>query len=347
MSFAKFVADGEAKQANEKIKRLQDDLRLARKTAEIAQQRAHQAERLRESVFKLADTPLHVPNWLREKSRAGDAPHTPILVTSDFQWGEVISAENMDGINSYDVATAKRRYRTLIEKSIDIAVNHLPKNRYEGIVLLRLGDTVSGDIHDELRRTNELSGVMAVPSVVEAETWGIQQLAQEFKRVHVVSVPGNHGRTTLKPPSKRIEENYDWLASCFLEREFKGDKRVTWQTPRSSDAVFEVAGRQYLATHGDNIGTRGGMGFVGPAATISRGATLTMREYAARGITIDKMFLGHYHTAFFFGRGWANGSLPGYSEYARAGRMTPENPQQWLLFMHRKHGATSQWLVQL
>jgi hypothetical protein len=268
-------------------------------------------------------------------------------VTSDFQWGEVIDRENMDGINEFNVKIAKERYRRLIEKTIDISLVHLAKNRYDGLVMLRLGDTVSGDIHEELRETNELSGVTALPSVVEAESWGVTQLADAFGNVHVVSVPGNHGRRSKKPPTKRIEENYDWLASCWLESRLRGDERVTWQTPRSTDAVFAVAGRRYLATHGDNIGSRGGQGFIGPAATIMRGMKKTMDEYARRGDHLDKMFLGHFHTAYDLGYGWSNGSLPGYSEFARAGRMTPEPPQQWLLFMHPKYGVTSQWKVLL
>jgi len=59
------------------------------------------------------------------------------------------------------------------------------------------------------------------------------------------------------------------------------------------------------------------------------------------------MFIGHFHSAFDLGRGWSNGCLPGYSEFARSFRMTPEPPQQWLINFHPRHGATSQWLVQL
>lgn len=336
----------EMRQAAE-IARLRDDLRIARAKAELTEKAMHRAERLREEVFRLADTPIQSPDWMVEESRVGDAPHTAVLVTSDFQWGEVVDRENMDGINEYDVEIAQARYRTLIEKTIELSFEHLANNRYNGLVYLRLGDTVSGDIHQELRETNQLSGLMAVPSVVAAETWGLTQLADAFDRVHVVSVPGNHGRTTLKPPSKRVEENYDWLAACWLEQTLQHDTRLSWQTPRSTDAVFDMFGRKYLATHGDNIGTRGGQGFVGPIATISRGATLTMREYAARGIMLDKMFIGHFHTAYDFGRGWANGSLPGYSEYARAGRMTPEPPQQWLIMFHPNHGDTSAWKIRV
>ena len=330
-----------------KLARLEDDLRISRAARDAAEKAMHDAERIRETVFNLIETPVVSPDWMVERNKVSDAPHIPVLMTSDFQWGETIDRANMDGINEYNVAIAQKRYRKLIEKTIDISFEHLPKNKYDGMIYLRLGDSVSGDIHEELRKTNELSGITAIPSLVEAEAWGILQLVTAFGKVHVVSVPGNHGRTTLKPPTKKIEENFDWLASCWLEREFRAEGRITWQTPRSSDAVFEVHRRKYLATHGDNIGTRGGQGFVGPIATISRGATLTMREYASRGVTIDKMFLGHFHSAFDFGRGWSNGSLPGYSEYARMGRMTPEPPQQWLIFMHPKYGATSQWKVLL
>jgi hypothetical protein len=254
----------------------------------------------------------------------------------------------MDGINEYSVAIAEARYRKLIERTVDISFEHLPRNRYEGLIYLRGGDMVSGDIHQELRETNELCGVEAIRSLVAAETWGLGKLADAFGSVHVVSVPGNHGRTSLKPPTKKIaESNYDTLSAWWLESAFKGDTRISWHTPLSTDAVFQMHGRNYLLTHGDNIGTKGGAGFVGPIATISRGATLTMGEYARRGIMIDKIFMGHFHSAFAFGRGWSNGSLPGYSEYARSNRMVPEPPQQWLLYFCAKYGITSQWLVRL
>jgi len=343
-----YTAEREAAETAKKIARLEDDLRLARSRCDAAERGMHEAERLREAVFGLTAQPVTAPEWALERSRASGAPHVAVLLFSDAQWGEVIDRENMDGINEFNVETAQARYRKLVDRTIDISFAHLPKNTYSGLIYLRGGDMVSGDIHKELRETNELGGVAAVRSIVEAETWGINKLVEAFGNVQVISVPGNHGRTSLKPPSKKIAEtNYDTLSAWWLESAFKSDSRLTWQTPNSTDAVFEMHGRKYLLTHGDNIGTRGGTGFVGPIATIMRGATLTLGEYARRGIHIDKVFMGHFHSAFFFGRGWSNGSLPGYSEYARSYRMVPEPPQQWLLAFHPRHGITSQWLVRL
>lgn len=331
-----------------KLTRAEDALRVARNRIAAAERAQYEAERLRDSVFGLVSDPLDVPEWLAGGSAAKDSPHVPVLVTSDFQLGERIDPENMDGINEYNVSIAQSRYRTLVEKTIDIAINHLPKNQYEGMVYLRLGDAVSGDIHLDLLVSNEQGGVEAVRTLVEMEAWGVGRLADAFGKVHVVSVPGNHGRTSLKPPTKAVAEtNLDTLSAWWLQTAFRNDARVTWQTPNSTDAVFDVYGRKYLATHGDNIGARGGQGFIGPAATVLRGFKKTHDEYARRGQGLDAIICGHFHTALDVGLGWCNGSLPGYSEFARANRMTPEPPQQWLLFFHPKYGITSQWKVRL
>jgi hypothetical protein len=345
MTLDDFAAKKETPELEAKILRLEDDLRLARAARAGAEKRAAYAERVREHVFGLKDASLAVPEWAVEKSRASDVPHVPVLITSDFQWGEVIDKENMDGVNEFNVEIAESRYRRLVERTIDLSFEHLPKHRYEGIIVLRLGDTVSGDIHQELRETNELSAIPAVRSVVASETWGLRQLASAFGRVHVVSVPGNHGRYQIKPPSKKVQDNYDTLASWWLESNFGDDARLTWHTPNSIDAVFPIHDRLYLATHGDRIGSRGGEGFIGPAATIMRGMKRVVDEYGRRRVSISKVFVGHFHTAYELGYGWSNGSLPGYSEYARGGRMTPEPALQWLIYFHPRYGATARWPI--
>jgi hypothetical protein len=268
----------------QQLNRLKDDVRLLKARAEYSEKQMHEATRIREQIFNLTEVPPDAtPNWTIS-SRSSDKEHTPVLVTSDFQWGEVISKENLDNLNEYNITVAKKRYKKVIEGTVDIAFAHMPNSKYPGIIYLRLGDGVSGDIHDDLRTTNEAASIPAVRSLVASETWGLQQLAEHFKKVHVISVPGNHARSTLKPPTKKIEDNYDVLSAWWLESIFREDKRFTWQTPNSADAVFPIYDRTYLATHGDNIGSRGGQGFVGPAATILRGMKKVTDEYSRRNV---------------------------------------------------------------
>jgi hypothetical protein len=346
MSLKDFVAKRATERQAVEIARLKSDLHLARNESAGLLKRLHEAERIREGVFHLTATTPDPPVWLRAPSSNKKSPHVAVLVTSDFQWGERIKASNMDGLNAYSVAIAEKRYRYLIDRTIDISLEHLPKHSYDGLIYLRLGDGVSGEIHADLRESNEMGGPSATRSLVASETAGLERLAEAFARVHVVSVSGNHGRVTPKPQAKRAGyENFDAMAAWWLEDIFRKDKRVTFQTPESIDAVFNVHGRRFLATHGDNMGSRGGEGFIGPAATILRGMKRTHDQYARTGMTLYKIFCGHFHTAYDLGLGWSNGSLPGYSEYARHGRMTPEPPLQWLIMLHHKYGATSAWPI--
>jgi hypothetical protein len=315
---------------------------------------AHRAlnamEDLRRGVFRLAEPMLAPPPWVIAPKPSGPVEELPILFTSDKQWGEHADRAALGGANAYNIDIARRRYKRLIERTIDLCMNHMVKPRYPGILYLRGGDEISGDIHDELRKTNDLQSIPAVRDLVEHEVAGITALAAAFGKVHVISVPGNHGRTTIKPESKRaVETNYDTLSAWMIEQWFtaRGDKRVSVWTPPSGDALFRAMGWTLLLTHGDKIGSRGGQGFIGPAATIARGAKRVRDYYAALGAFVDYMFFGHFHTRLELEFCFSNGSFPGLVEYARDGRTTPSPPEQWLLFLHARRGITARWPIAL
>jgi hypothetical protein len=340
---------------DEKILRLQKQVSDARIAQEHTRKELHRLRKeleavrnTREFVFNLTRDEPKPPRWTLGLAGAKKSEHVAVLVASDFQWGEVISEKRMGGVNAFDIKIAQERYKRLIERTIDISFNHLPNNTYAGIIYLRLGDMVSGDIHDDLNESNEAHAIEAVRSLVASELWGIQKLVENFQRVHIISVPGNHGRTTKKPMTKRgAVDNYDTLSAWWLESMLVTHKDISFHTPESGDAFFKLYGRRYLATHGDRIGARGGQGYVGPVATIIRGMKKTFDVCAGMHMPIDKMFIGHFHTSYELDYGWANGCLTGYSELARDGRMKPEEPCQWLIFFHRKYGATSRWKIRL
>jgi hypothetical protein len=271
-----------------------------------------------------------------------------MLLASDFQWGEVIKIAEMDGVNEFNAAVASRRYKALISRTLDLCTNHTPGGSFDVFYYWRLGDMTSGEIHQELRETNDLGSIAAVIDLASHEVAGIKELLKVYKRVVVLSVPGNHGRTTIKPFAKRFAEtNYDYLLACMIEREFKGDARVQFLTPLSGDLVVELFGYRFLGTHGDRIGSRGGEGFIGPVATITRGMKKMHDYYARLGQPVDFQFIGHFHTAVENEYGFCNGSLPGYSEYAKQFRMSPQPPSQWLLFAHPKYGISARWKILL
>lgn len=335
-----------------KERTLDEDVALARSQGEEKFAKAKLKDALRE-ITRLQDELRDIrwasnagftpADWTLPNRKRGKSEHMPELMTSDFQAGEVIRAEETEAGYGYDSATFCRRYQALIATTIDLCFGHGGADwTYPGIIYERGGDAISGGIHEELADTDDMTPIEAVQLVFEQEAAGIKHLADAFGRVDVKSpdAAGNHDRNTRKPRSKNAAgHSYDLMVSFMLQREFRNDKRVSFQTSRSFDVLFPIYDRNILLTHGDRIGSRGGMGFIGPAATILRGAQRVIQEQAALGRHVDRVNVGHFHTPLYYEWVLANGCLPGFSEYAKANRLRPSDPQQFLLFNHPKRGV--------
>jgi predicted phosphodiesterase len=271
-------------------------------------------------------------------ARRGKSELWPLLMASDFQTGEVVAAREIDGLNACSTAIFRERYAAMIDKTITLAQQHTGGAALMGCHYVNLGDVISGEIHDDLATTNDLASVPALRQVFEAEVDGIRRLRDAMGRVRVIRVAGNHDRTTHKPRSKSsAEHSYAMLLSWMIASRFEGDARVEIISPASADATFRVAGWNVLATHGDRMGSTGGQGFVGPAATIARGHQKLVQNYASTGVMLDLVLTGHLHTSLKLSHGYANGSIAGYTQYGRDFRFVPAPAQQWLLFLHREH----------
>lgn len=335
--------------AHDPVRMLESALKeekAARKRTESALLDASAKLALTQGVETQVVPPL---NWSVKKPEIGKATVlTPLLFTSDFQCGEVIRPDEVDGLNKYDKDIFSSRYKSLIEKTISLSSTHVGNAAFPGIVYLRGGDAISGEIHDELTRTNDLSSCPAVMWLVRHEAEGIRQLKAKFGKVKVISIPGNHGRTTKMPQSKGyVEFNYETLVAHFLQTLFDDDPNVSFFTPKSGDAYFEVEGWYILASHGDRMGSRGGAGFVGPAATIARGHKKLYDNWTMTGRPVNLILTGHLHTSLKLELGYGNGALAGYGEYARDIRATPDAAKQWLLFFHKREKVSHQFEVRL
>ena len=330
--------------AERERRRFREENARMRRERDEALDRASRMEALRAGLFGLTEAPLD-PATFRLPAAAGALEaEIPVLFTSDFQWGEVIKLAGMGGLNAYNRDIASARYRRLIEATIELCTRHHAGAPPPAFYYLRGGDSISGEIHDELERTNDLLSIPALKEVAEHEAWGIETLARAFGcPIIVPSTPGNHDRSTRKPHSKGyVETSYDSLITWYLERHFAGRADVTFLTPAHPDTRFRVHNTEFLMTHGDQIGASGGQGFIGPAATITRGMKKLVDYYASIGDTIDVVLLGHFHTSLKLDYGFSNGSLPGYSEFARRFRMRAAPPTQWLLHVHPKRGVVVQ-----
>lgn len=325
-----------ARQEKSRLAESQAQLKEALETVAALEARIKELEWSASGSYKAAD-------WTLRQKRATKGEHTPYLLTSDFQVGEVVRASEIDGGSDYDHHVFHARYRRLIETCIYLAQQHSGSSwKFPGIIYGRDGDSISGGIHDELRETDDLTPIQAVEFVYEAEAWGIRQLAEAFGKVDVKSPGsgGNHDRNTLKPRAKgAVAHSYDRLIAFMLRREFAKDSRVTFHVSDSPDILFPIYDKQILLTHGDRIGSRGGHGFIGPAATILRGAQKVITEQGALGRRVDRVDMGHHHYPLILDWCICNGSFTGYTEFGKMNRMRPFKAQQMFMFHHPKHGV--------
>lgn len=296
-------------------------------------------KKIREVIFGLSEAKPDIPTWTINPPKAQHSPGVPTLFASDWHWGEVVDPEQINGVNKFNLKIAHRRAKLLVERTVDLLKCHMVNPTYPGLVFALGGDMVSGDIHDELRESNELATIPTVLDLLEVLCASIRSLALAFGHVHIPCVTGNHGRNTLKIRAKgRHHTSYDWLLYCLLEREFKADKRVSFQVSSGPDVSWNVYGHRYLMTHGDQF--RGGDGLIGCLGPIIRGDHKKRSRNGQIGLEYDTMMLGHWHQYISMGRVIVNGSLKGYDEYANSGNFGFELPKQALFMTHPKNGIT-------
>lgn len=301
---------------------------------------ASTAEALREllGTAKLAVAELQLPTWTFT-AKAAKSPGVPKVMLSDLHWGEVVRPEQIGGVNSYNLAIARQRLRTVIENVISLCKILDPNMGYPGIVIPLGGDMVSGNIHDELSASNELNTMPTVIDLYKNLVPAIRLMANTFGNVFLPCVSGNHDRDTKKIWSKdRNHTSFGWLLYQFLAAAFADDKRVTFYIPDGSDALYRIHNTRYLLTHGDQF--RGGDGIIGPLGPVTRGEQKKNTRNAAVGQDYDVMEFGHFHKRMLTARLRGNSCLKGYDEYAADNNFGFEPPSQNFWVTHPDHGIT-------
>ena len=317
-------------------KTIQSEAQLLKKQvhdlrAELAviEQKNLDCEDIKSTIFKMVNLESEVPDWIVEPSKKISSPGIPTLFCSDWHYGEVVFADQIGGVNSFNIRIAKERIRMLTQKTLDMLFNYTVNPDYPGLVLGLGGDMFSGDIHTELSETNEAPMMKMWVSLQVEITRMIEILAEHFDKIHVIGVVGNHGRTTRKPVMKnRVYSNFDWLLYNQLKTNFKDNKNITWQIPNGTDCLVKVQNHVYLYTHGDQF--RGGSGWGGPVQPIAKGQAQKLMRQAQIEQPFDTMVIGHWHTRLWLPGTITNGSLKGYDEYSFIGNLSFAQPQQLL-----------------
>jgi hypothetical protein len=335
-------ANDELSKLRSKIDALQRSLSTEASKLSLVTHERNQLRSQLDIIEAIEQEHAKIPEWLAPSKTSLQEHHATLcLLITDTHFDEVVDPSEVDGINAYNRAIAELRLRRCFERAILLGRHYLGGVQYDGVALFLGGDIFSGSIHDELARTNADTLFGSLLYWIGPMAAGIKMLADEFGKVHVSGVPGNHGRMTRKPiAKKRAADNLDWLLYMLLSRELASDQRVTWNVPKAADAHVTVYYTRYLLTHGDQY--RGGSGISGAMAPLLLGTHRKTRRQAASGKPYDIQVLGHWHQSIFLpSKGLlVGGCLKGYDEFAYVSNFEPEPPQQALWITTPERGVT-------
>lgn len=264
------------------------------------------------------------PKWLALPPAKKRSQGIVNLVLSDLHLDEVVDLAQMGGQNKYDRQIAQLRFYATINHAIRLCRDYISGVEYQGLVLWLGGDNVSGEIHDELRRTNAGQHTLETMDYwIDHLVAGLMTLADYFKNVRVVCQPGNHGRTTHKPEAKNaIRSSFDWKLNRDMWRALRDDERFSWNIAESIGVTEKIYNTTYWFEHGDAF--KGGDQIAGPIRPIMFGRS---KRLASNG-PFDIMLVGDKHTYATPPGIVMNGSLIGYSEYSRKQAFSFDVPKQ-------------------
>lgn len=307
----------------------------------------HEAETEIKRLSGFLERPPDPPEWLAP-AVSGSHRAVGLMLLSDWHVGEVVRPESAAG-NTYDPNVFRTRIRRMFAASIEILPRWAADCELQGVVIALNGDLISGGIKDDLRATDAMPPMEQAWLAADEAIAGIAKVADAFGHVWVTCTPGNHGRTTEKPPSKRVEAlSYDIMIGEMIRRHFLKDSRVSVLVSKGPDIEYPILGHAVFQSHGEALGTGGGKGFAGPVLPIARGARNVELQAYSTEKRYDIILTAHYHTSSNPARGvLANGSVVGYSEFANRIRARVEPPQQWLALVHERWGIRERCEIRL
>lgn len=286
----------------------------------------------------------------KHQSIRGDKPQTMVAPLTDTHVGDRVVFDQTTGINAYDLDIFNKRLYGWVEQLISLAEYRRNIADVDELVIPMLGDMVSGDIHEELARTNIGNCMEQMMNGAFLIGQAITKLSRNFKKVRVVAVVGNHGRMTRKIPAKDKYMDWDhmmyqWVAAFCAEQ-----KNVEFHIPKNFSTIFNVAGRNVLIMHGDSISGGGSSASFTRMVGMMRG--LQQQNKETEDVQhFDDVMIGHFHRIdeYDIGTGslYVCGTMKGSDEFTTNRLHVSSPPKHMVTYWHPDHGNVSKEIIRL
>jgi len=300
-------------------------------------------------VFKAVKIPQPTKEFKKEKAQIAVAP------LSDTHIGDRVEGDQMIGLNSYNMDIFNRRlygWANQIVQLVELRRNYAPINE---LVIPMLGDMISGDIHDELARTNIDNCMGQMIRGANLIGQALMFLASHFNEIRVPCVVGNHGRMTRKPPMKDKYMDWDYMLYQWVAAFCRDQKNIKFDIPRSFITSFNVHERTVVILHGDMVSGSGSGAAVMNSITKMRSVFEYGRTVDEENLSIpkhiDSVMMGHFHRIdeYDIGTGEIHivGTMKGGDEFALQRLQVFTPPKHILTYWHPQYGCIGKETIYL
>jgi len=275
-------------------------------------------------------------------SKGTSTPQVCIAPLTDLHIGDRVETDQMAGLNSYSIDIFNRRlygWAHQLLQLVELRRNFAP---IECLMVPMLGDMISGDIHEELARTNidNCMGQMIRGANLVAQS--LMFLAGNFQMIHVPCVVGNHGRMTRKPPMKDKYMDWDYMLYQWVAAFCREQKNITFDIPKSFINSFNVGNKEILIMHGDSV----------PGAGLGTAILRQVSNFRnVLNYRFDSVMMGHFHRVdeFDIGTGEVHicGTMKGGDEYALQKLVVYTPPKHIVTYWHPLHGYIGKEILYL
>lgn len=204
-------------------------------------------------------------------SKEANKNETMIIPLNDLHCGYKIDSV----FGKYDEVILKQRLEKYLSEIEKIQKQH----HCEKAIVMGGGDLISGNIHAEIKRNNNLNIIEQIITVSEYITNFLVKLSTLFETVSFLSVSGNHSRIEKYKDSIK-EERLDDIVEWYLKARLSNFD-IQFDDYINADAtikIFDVYNKSYILVHGEFDNNDNG---------------LILQKFANKPITA--IFSGHYH----------------------------------------------------
>jgi len=289
-----------------------------------------------------AFSPVKLSYKSSSKQKKTSASQVVVAPLTDLHIGDRVEEEQMAGLNEYSIDIFNKRLFGWAEKLVELVELRRQFASVDRLVIPMLGDMISGDIHEELARTNldNCMGQMIRGANLVAQA--LMFLASDFKEIHVPCVVGNHGRMTRKPPMKDKYMDWDYMLYQWVAAFCREQKNITFDIQKAFINSFEAANKEILIMHGDSV----------PGAGLGTAILRQVSNFRnVLNYRFDSVMMGHFHRVdeFDIGTGEVHicGTMKGGDEYALQKLVVYTPPKHIVTYWHPKYGYIGKEVIYL